>query len=184
MGESVPSLLDSGSMVFMMWQDHFNRYFRLQLGPAEGSVADAHHLFNLTNGSGGAIPLSRYVELDVECLGLHVPRVRFLIPQNPNKVLDPDHRTRLPRIVGWNLVKLAYQEFLKKYNINVFENFECLDRVNPLLFLQLCIYYYADVVPAVVNKICDEDGLVYTGEVTKNKKSNIIDKKTPKFCEW
>ena len=35
MGESVPSLLDSSSMVSLMWQDHFNRYFRLQLGPAE-----------------------------------------------------------------------------------------------------------------------------------------------------
>ena len=79
MGESVPSLLDSGSMVSLMWQDHFNRYFRLQLGPAEGSVADTHHLFDL---------------------GLHVPRVGFLITQNPNKVLDPDHRTRLPGIVG------------------------------------------------------------------------------------
>ena len=27
MSESVPSLLDSGSMVSLMWQDHFNRYF-------------------------------------------------------------------------------------------------------------------------------------------------------------
>ena len=60
------------------------------------------------------------------------------------------------------MVKLAYQEFLKKYNINVFEDFECPDRVNPLLFSQLCIYYYADVVPAVVNEKQDEDGLVYT----------------------
>ena len=181
MDESVPSLLDSGSMVSLMQQDHFNRYFRLQLGPTEGSVADTHHLFNLTSASGGAIPLSRYVELDVEFLMLHVPRVRFLITQNPNKVLDPDHRTRFPRIVWWNLVKLVYQEFLKKYNINVFEDFECPDRVNPLLFSQLCIYYYADVVPAVVNKICDEDGLVYTKEVTKNKKGNIIDKKNTKI---
>ena len=103
MGESVPSLLDSSSMVSLMQQDHFNRYFRPQLGPAEGSVADVHHLFNLTSASGGAIPLSRYVELDVEFLGLHVPRVRFLITQNPNKVFDSDHRTRLPGIVGWNL---------------------------------------------------------------------------------
>ena len=63
----------------------------------------------------------------------------------------------------------------------MFEDFECLDRVNPLLFSQLCIYYYADVVPAVVNKICDEDGLVYTEEVTKNKKGNIIDKKHQNF---
>ena len=177
----MPSLLDFSSMVSLMQQDHFNRYFRLQLGPAEGSVADTHHLFDLTSASGGAIPLSRYVELDVEFLGLHVPRVRFLITQNPNKVLDPDHRTRLPRIVGWNLVKLAYQEFLKKYNIDVFEDFKYPDGVNPLLFSQLSIYYYADVVPAVVNEICDEDGLVYTEEVTKNKKGNIIDKKKQNF---
>ena len=86
MDESVPSLLDSGNMVSLIWQNLFNRYFRLQLGPAEGSVADVHHLFDLTSASGRAIPLSRYVELDVEFLGLHVPRVRFLITQNPNKV--------------------------------------------------------------------------------------------------
>ena len=181
MGESVPSLLDSGSMVSLMWQDHFNQYFRLWLGPAEGSVADAHHLFDLTSAGGRSIPLYRYVELDVKFLRLHVPRVGFLITQNPNKVLDPDHRTRLPGIVGWNLVKLAYQEFLKKYNIYVFEDFECPDRVNPLLFSQLCIYYYADVVPAVVNEIQDEGGLIYTKEVTKNKKGNVIDKKMPNF---
>ena len=41
-------------------------------------------------------------------------------------------------------------------------DFEFPDGVNPLLFSQLCIYYYADVVPAVVNEIQDEDGLVYT----------------------
>ena len=53
-------------------------------------------------------------------------------------------------------------------------------RVYPLLFFQLCIYYYADVVSAMVNEIHDEDGLVYTEEITKNKKGNIISKKTTK----
>ena len=96
MGESVPSLLDSSSMVSLMWQDHFNQYCRLQLGPAEGSVADAHHMFNLTSASGRAIPVSRYVKLDMEFLGLQLLRVRFLITQKPNKVLDPEHKTRLP----------------------------------------------------------------------------------------
>ena len=62
MAEPVPSLLDSSSMVSLMWQDHFNRHFRPQLGPAEGSVADPHHLFHLTSASAGAISLSRYVE--------------------------------------------------------------------------------------------------------------------------
>ena len=96
MGESVPSPLDSGSIISVMQQDHFNTYFRLQLGAAEGSGADAHHMFDLTSISGEAIPLSRYVELDVECLGLQVPRVRCLITQNPNKVLDPEHKLDYP----------------------------------------------------------------------------------------
>ena len=83
------------------------------MGPAEGSVADVHHMFNLISASGGAIPLSRYLELDVKFLELQVLRVGFLITQKPNKVLDPDHETILPRIVGWNLVKLAPRNFSK-----------------------------------------------------------------------
>ena len=63
-------------------------------------MADAHHMFNLTSASGGALPLSMYAELDVKFLGLQVPRVRFSITQNPNKVLDPENKTRLPGIVG------------------------------------------------------------------------------------
>ena len=144
-------------------------------------MADAHHMFNLTSMSERAIPLSRYVELDVEFLGLQVPRVRFMITQNPNEVLDPEHKTKLPKTVEWNLVKLAYQEFLKKCNINLFEDFECQDGVNPLLFSQLCIYFSTDVVPAVVNDIQDEDGLVYTKEITKNRKVKIVDKKHQNF---
>ena len=108
-----------------------------------------------------------------------MPRVRFLITQNLNKVLDPEHRTRLPRIVEWNLVKLVYQDFLKKYNINTFENFECPDGVNHLLFSQLFMYYYADVVLTVVNEIQEEDGLVCTKEITENKEGKIVAKKTP-----
>ena len=41
-----------------------------------------------------------------EVIELQVPRVGFLITQNPNEVLYPEHKTRLPRIVGLNLVKL------------------------------------------------------------------------------
>ena len=46
MSENMPSLLNSGSMVSLMWQTYFNRYFRTQLGPAEGAVAEAHNLFD------------------------------------------------------------------------------------------------------------------------------------------
>ena len=178
MGENMSSLLDSGSMVSLMWQTYFNRYFRLQLGPAEGAMAEAHNLFDLKNANGGGIPLSRYVELDVEILGLKVPRVRFLITQKPDEVLDIEHKTRLPSLVGWNLVRLAYEEFTKEHNPSVFENLKCPKGVEPLLFSQLCIYYYADKVPAVINEIQIEDGLIYTEAVTKNKDGKIISKNT------
>ena len=52
----------------------------------------------------------------------------------------------------------------------MFENFKYPYGVNPLLFSQLCIYYYSDVVPAVVNEIQDDNGLICTEEITKNKK--------------
>ena len=105
----------------------------MQLGPTKGSVADAHHVpFNKCQWWGHAI--IQVCQTGCGILGLQVPRVRFLITQNPNKVLDTDHKTRFPRIVGWNLVKLVYQEFLKNYSIDVFEDFECPDGVNPLLF--------------------------------------------------
>ena len=38
------------------------------------------------------------------------------------------------------------------------------------------------MVPAVVNEVQDEDGLVYTEEITKNKKGNVIDKKHQNFA--
>ena len=56
----------------------------------------------------------------------------------------------------------------------MFENFECPDGVEPLLFSQLCIYYYADKVPSVVHEIEAENGIVYTEAITKNKDGKII----------
>ena len=79
------------------------------------------------------------------------------------------------------LGKTSIPRIPQKYNINVFEDFECPDGVNPLLFSQLCIYYYADVVPAVVNEIQDENGLVYTEEITINRKDRILE---PKLYNW
>ena len=66
MDENMPSLLDSSSMVSLMWQTYFNRYFRPQLGPVEGAIAEAHNMFNLKSANVGGIPLSWCVEPDVE----------------------------------------------------------------------------------------------------------------------
>ena len=44
---------------------------------------------------------------------MKVPRVKFLITQNPKEFLGQEHKNKLPGIMVWNLVKLAYQEFIK-----------------------------------------------------------------------
>ena len=86
------------------WQDNCNHYFRLWLRQAGGLEAEAQKVFDLKSASGKAILLFRYVELDVEFLGLKVPKVGFLISQNPSDVLDTEHKTKLPGIMVWNLV--------------------------------------------------------------------------------
>ena len=35
MGEIMPSFLDSGSMINLIWQNYFNRYFIPWLGPVD-----------------------------------------------------------------------------------------------------------------------------------------------------
>ena len=76
--------------------------------------------------------------------------------------------------MGWNLVKLAYLEFIKKHINNVLENLECRKDTNPLHISQLCIYYYADVLSAVVSEVQLEDGQMYMKAITENKDGKII----------
>ena len=97
-----------------------------------------------------------YVELDLDFLGIVVPKVGFRITQEPNKLLESRHRTKLPGVVGWNLIKLAYQVFVKNYGILCLDNFDCPTGVGPLLFSQLCVYHH-----------CKAGGL-YSDSVTLN----------------
>ena len=110
-----------------------------------GEKLDAHILFNLTVANDGQIPVKKYVELDINFLGLKVPNVGFLILEEPNRVLDKKHQTKLPGIVGWKLIQTTYEAFVEKYGEGKFNSFKCLVGVNSLLFSQLCLYYYAEI---------------------------------------
>ena len=107
--------------------------------------SDAHILFNLTAANDGQLSMKKYVETDVNFLGLKVPNVGFPILEEPNQVLDKKHQTKLPGIIGWNLIWLTYKVFVDKYGEGKFNSLECLAGVNPLLFSQLCLYYYAEI---------------------------------------
>ena len=85
-----------------------------------------------------------YTKLHITFLGLKVPNVGILVVEDLPQVLDKKHQSKLPGIVGWNLGWLSYNAFVEKYVTSGFNSFTCLQGVNPLLFSQLCVYYYSD----------------------------------------
>ena len=65
-----------------------------------------------------------------------------LITQEPSELWETCHKTKLPGVVGWNLIKLAYEVFVKIYGVLCLDNFDCPSGVSPLLFSQLCVYHH------------------------------------------
>ena len=140
--KKIPSLLDSGSQVTLIGQSFFEQEILPHIIPSDGEKAEAHQLFQLTAANNGKLPISMYVELDLDFLGIVVPKVGVLITQEPNELLDTCHKTKLPGMVGWNLIKLVYEVFVKKYGVLCLENF-CPTWVSPLLFSQLCVHHHS-----------------------------------------
>ena len=138
-------LLDSGSEVTLLWHSYFDQHILPKIKPATGEKADTHCLFKLTVANDGQMPIKMYTELDLTFLGLKVPKVGVLIAEEPNQVLDKKHQTRLPGIIGWNLIQLSYDVFIKKYGTTGFDSFICPEGVNPLLFSQLWVYHHSNV---------------------------------------
>ena len=60
-------------------------------------------------------------------------------------MLDKEYQTKLPGIIGWNLILLSYNVFIEKYGTAGFDLFMCPEGANPLLFSQLCIFHYSDI---------------------------------------
>ena len=69
--------------------------------------------------NGGDIPSTRYFVMDVVFLRLKVPKVGFLVVKDPSDLLETKKKTKLPGIVGWNLIKWTYQEFVKTPNRSI-----------------------------------------------------------------
>ena len=94
----IPSLLDSGSKVTLLWQSYFDQHMLPKIKLATGEKANAHSLFKLTVANDDQMPIKLYTKLDVTFLGLKVPKVGILIGEEPNQVLDKKHQTRLPAV--------------------------------------------------------------------------------------
>ena len=110
----ITSLLDSGSQVTLIWQSYFEREILLHIVPSGGEKAEVHQLFQLTAANNGKVPMSMNVELDLDFLGVMVPKGGVLIIQEPNELPDECNTTKLLGVIGWTLIELAYHVFIQK----------------------------------------------------------------------
>ena len=127
-GKGVPSLLDSGSMVTLIWEGYFEKNILPLLKASLGELSEAHSLFKLSAANNSAMPVSKYFEADIEILGFPVPRVGFLVVKDPNTLLEPQHSTQLPGVIGCNLIRLGCEEFGRTYGFKLLKNFQCLEQ--------------------------------------------------------
>ena len=81
-----------------------------------------------------------------------MPEIGFLVVKDLSDLLETKKKTKLPGIVRWNLINLAYQKSVKKHLIEVFSSFQWSQNVDPLLFSQMFMYCYTYIRPAVVNE--------------------------------
>ena len=110
-----------------------------------GEKAHGHSLFYLTITNGRPLLVKMYTELDINLLGLMVPNAGFFIVEESNEVLDKKHQSKLPGINICNLTWLTYQAFAEKYGVVASDSSTCLKGGNPLLFSQVCLFYYVEM---------------------------------------
>ena len=141
-GRDVPSLLNSGSMVMLIREGYFTKHIQPLLKKSSSKMAEAHSLFRLSAANNEIMPVSKYFEADVSILGFQIPRVGFLVVKDPNVLLEPQHNTQLPGVIGCNLIWLGCEEFERSFWCKAFEEFRCLESVHPVVFSQLCSHYH------------------------------------------
>ena len=142
---------------------------------ATSEKAKAHQLFNLTVTNDGQLLVKMYTKLDITFLGLKVLNVGILVVEDLSQVLDKKHQSKLPGIVGWNLVWLSYSAFIEKYGTAGFNSFTCPEGVNPLLFSQLCAYHYSDT--------SRSSGLGVSTQAVSQQQEQIEPPKTNDLCK-
>ena len=88
------------------------------------------------------MPVLKYFEADISVLGFRIPRVGFLVVKDPNVLLEPQHNTQLPGVIGCNLIQLGCEEFERSFGCEAFEEFCCPESVHPVVFSQLYSHYH------------------------------------------
>ena len=176
-GIQIPSLLDLGSDVMLLRQSYFQKHLLPKIQVVTSEKANAHQLFHLTVANDGQLSVKMYPELDINFLGLKVPNVGVLIIEDPSQVLDKKRQSKLPGIVGWNLIWLSYNAFVEKYGASGFNSFVCLEGVNPLLFSQLCVFHHSNTNNSNVLGVSSQSVSQQTEQIASPNPDDLCKKK-------
>ena len=123
-------------------EGYFVKNIQPLLNKSSSKLAEAHSMFRLSAANNEIMPVSKYFEADVTLLGFRIPQVGFLVVKDPNALLEPQHSTQLPGVIGCNLIWLGCEEFGRSYGFDAFEEFRCPEGVHPVVFAQLCSHYH------------------------------------------
>ena len=135
LGQRIPSLLDSGSMVTLLIREtYFKKNILPLLKRPTGDLTKAHSLFRLSAANSKVMPVSKYLEADVTLLGFKIPQVGFLVVKDPSAVLKSQHDTQLPGVIGCNLLGLGCKEFERVYGLEALKEFHHPENINPIIF--------------------------------------------------
>ena len=99
LGQKIPSLLHSGSMVMLIHEGHFRKHILPLLNKTSGNLTEVHSLFWLSVANNEVMPVSKYFEANITLLAFKVPNVGFLVVKDPNTLLEPQHNTQLPGVI-------------------------------------------------------------------------------------
>ena len=96
----IPSLIDFGNQITIIHKSYFGWEILPHILPSSEEKAESHQLFQLTAANNGKLPMSMYIKLDHIFLGVMVAKDGVLIIQEPNKLFDECHKTKLPSVIG------------------------------------------------------------------------------------
>ena len=137
LGQRIPSLLDSGSMVTLIHETYFRKNILPLLKRPTGDMAKAHSLFWLSAANNQVMPVSKYFEADVTIMGFKIPQVGFLVVKDPSALLKSQCDTQLAGVIGCNLLRLGCKEFKRVYGSETLKEFCRPGNINPIIFTQL-----------------------------------------------
>ena len=106
-GVDVPCLLDSGSEVSTITEEFFNEHFR----PQGKTLLPTGDWLRLTAANGLEIPYVGYLELDVEALGVMIPRRGILVVKSPASHEARQRKKIIPGLIGMNIIAQLHEPF-------------------------------------------------------------------------